>query len=157
MVQKRLTSPPFCDILTCVSSILGYSQAVKARDFDSRIRWFKSNYPSQKRSNFCLPKVTSFFIQAAGLAYHHRAKCGVYHQPLWGCISSRVSVHLPTAWWYTTLRVDDIPQQVADDMQGLRLDLFTIVWHNGFVENPEFVEKIATASCLSTPATRDII
>ena len=26
---------------------------------------------SQKRSNFCLPKVTSFFIQAAGLAYHH--------------------------------------------------------------------------------------
>ena len=33
----------------------------------------------QKRSNFCLPKVTSFFIQAAGLAYH---------QPQRGCISS---------------------------------------------------------------------
>ena len=62
----------------------------------------------QKRSNFCLPKVTSFFIQAAGLAYHHRAKCGAYHQPLWGCISSRISVHLPAAWWDTTLRVGDI-------------------------------------------------
>ena len=24
-------------------------------------------------------------------------------------------MHLPAAWWYTTLRVDDIPQQVADD------------------------------------------
>ena len=33
----------------------------------------------QKRSNCCLPKVTSFFIQAAGL---------VYHQPRRGCISS---------------------------------------------------------------------
>ena len=31
---------------------------------------------TSKRSNFCLPKVTSFFIQAAGLAYHHRTKCG---------------------------------------------------------------------------------
>ncbi len=38
-----------------------------------------------------------FFIQAAGLAYHHRAKRGVYHQPLWGCISSRFNVHLSAA------------------------------------------------------------
>ena len=36
----------------------------------------------------------NFFIQAAGLVYHRRTKCGVYHRPLWGCISSRVSVHL---------------------------------------------------------------
>jgi len=36
-----------------------------------------------------------FFIQAAGLVYHRRAKCGVYHQPLRGCISSRASVYLP--------------------------------------------------------------
>ena len=40
----------------------------------------------QKRSNFCLPKVTSFFIQAAGLVYHHDAvvyiiATGAYHQP----------------------------------------------------------------------------
>ena len=29
----------------------------------------------QIRSNFCLPKVTSFFIQAAGLVYHHAPAC----------------------------------------------------------------------------------
>ena len=55
------------------------------------------------------------------------------------------------------LRIDDIPQQVADDIQGLRLDLSLKVRYNKLTENPEFVEKIATASCLSTPATRDII
>ena len=38
-----------------------------------------------------------FFIQAAGLVYHRRTTCGVYHQPLWGCISSRASVHFPAA------------------------------------------------------------
>ena len=49
-----------------------------------------------------------FFIQAAGLAYHRRAKRGAYHQPRWGCISSRASVHLACGlmiynaphWWY---------------------------------------------------------
>ena len=51
-----------------------------------------------------------FFIQATGLAYHHRAKCGVYHQQQQSrcCISSRISVYFPVAWWYTTFRVDDI-------------------------------------------------
>ena len=49
------------------------------------------------------------------------------------CISSRASVHLPAAWWYTRkkrdilsllcgwytmLRIDDIPQQVADDIHA---------------------------------------
>ena len=53
---------------------------------------FKSHLPHQK-SNFCLPKVT-FFIQAADLAYHHALAC-------------------------TLLRLDDIPQLVADDMQFL--------------------------------------
>ena len=51
----------------------------------------------QQKENFCLPKVLFLFIQAAGLAYHHRAKRGGYHQPLWGCISSRASVYLPAA------------------------------------------------------------
>ena len=69
---------------------------------------FKSCYPYQKINNFCLPKVASFFIQAAGLVYHHRTKCGAYHQPLWGCISPRASVHYSAAWWDTTLCVDDI-------------------------------------------------
>jgi len=42
-----------------------------------------------------------FFIQAAGLAYHHRAKRGVYHQ-IWQtkvchiCISSREACIFPT-------------------------------------------------------------
>ena len=51
-----------------------------------------------------------FLIQAAGLAYHHAS----------ACISS------PKAYIITQsvypLRLDDIPQQVADDIQGLRLD-----------------------------------
>ena len=37
--------------------------------------------PPTKR-NFCLPKVPFLFIQAAGLVYHRRTTCGVYHQPL---------------------------------------------------------------------------
>ena len=37
------------------------------------------------------------------------------------------------------LRIGDIPQQVADDIQGLRLDLFAKVWYNKLTENPEFV------------------
>ena len=53
----------------------------------------------------CPPKNTAendtfsavFFIQVADLVYHRRAKRGAYHQPLWGCISSRASVHLPAA------------------------------------------------------------
>ena len=55
-------------------------------------RRFESCRARQKKakSKFDL----AFFIQAAGLAYHRRAKCGAYHQPLWGCISSRASVHL---------------------------------------------------------------
>ena len=55
------------------------------------------------------------------------------------------------------LRIDNIPQQVADSIQGLRLDLSLKARYNKLIDNQEFVEKIATASCLSTPATRDII
>ena len=74
---------------------------------------------SKKRSNFCLPKVTSFFIQAAYLG-----------------ISSRFSVYIIAARRISSpkvypLRLDDIPQQVADDIQGLRLDLFVKVCYNG--------------------------
>ena len=43
-------------------------------------REFKSLLLRQQKENFCLPKVLFLFIQAAGLAYHHRAKRGVYHQ-----------------------------------------------------------------------------
>ena len=71
-------------------------------------RGFKSHFQLQQKENFCLPKVLFLFIQAAGLVYHRRAKCGVYHQPLRVCISSRASVYLPAGWWYTMLHIDDI-------------------------------------------------
>lgn len=37
--------------------------------------------------------------------------------------SSRASVHPPAAWWYTMLRIDDIPQQVADDIHA-----YGVIW-----------------------------
>ena len=54
-----------------------------------------------------------FFIQAAGLVYHHHAKRGAYHQPF-GAVS-----HHALACIF--LRLDDIPQQVADDIQSVPL------------------------------------
>ena len=56
-----------------------------------------------------------FFIQAAGLVYHRRAKRGVYHQ---GRRAALASHHAPACIY---LRLDDIPQQVADDIQGYSL------------------------------------
>ena len=84
---------------------------------------FESHYRHQKRSNFCLPKVTSFFIQATGLAYHHRAKRGAYHQ---GRQADLASHH---ALACITLRLDDIQHFVLmicnsfgiDDIQGCAL------------------------------------
>jgi len=53
-----------------------------------------------------------------------RAPCALAsHQPLWGWILLRLDDIQRQA-------VDDIPQQVAGDIQGLRLDLFTKVWYN---------------------------
>ena len=63
---------------------------------------FESLTLRQKRSNFCLPKVTSFFIQAAGLAYHCRTKCGAYHQ---GRQADLVSHHASAC---ISLRLDEI-------------------------------------------------
>ena len=45
----------------------------------------------------------AFFIQAAGLVYHRRTKCGVYHQ---GRRAALVS-HQPL-WGWIPLRLDDI-------------------------------------------------
>ena len=56
------------------------------------LRVATDSFPQHKR-----PLRAFVFIQAAGLVYHRRAKCGAYHQPLRGCISSRSSVHLPAA------------------------------------------------------------
>ena len=65
---------------------IGDSPSGKATDSDSVIREFKSLIPSQKRSNFCLPKVTSFFIHCESDGISSRFSvyiiaAGVYHQP----------------------------------------------------------------------------
>ena len=71
----------------------------------------------QQKQNICRQiNVLFLFIQAAGLVYHRRAKCGVYHQ---GRRAALVNHHAPAciflaAWWYSMLRIDDMPQQVAD-------------------------------------------
>ena len=68
--------------------------------------------------------LSDFFIQTAGLEYHWRTKCGAYHQ---GRRSALASHHasaciFPAAWWYAMLRIDDIPQRVADDIHAVRRD-----------------------------------
>lgn len=45
-VQERLAA----DSLV-MGETLGYSQVGKAWDFDSHIRWFKSSYPNEKKTN----------------------------------------------------------------------------------------------------------
>ena len=73
------------------------------------------------------------FIQATGLVYHH-PRGAVSHHAL-ACISSaltsisRQSEYIISRRLYR-FRIDDIPQQVADSIQGLRLDLFTKLWYN---------------------------
>ena len=72
---------------------IGMSPSGKAPDFDSGTRRFESGHPSQQKQNICLPtNVLFLFIQAAGLAYHRRTTCGVYHQ---GRRAALVSHHAP--------------------------------------------------------------
>ena len=104
----------------------GIAQMVRAHAWHAWGRWFDSNCLHQNEKGRQQPSFF-VFIQAAGLAYHRRAKCGVYHQ---GRRAALVSHHAPAcippaAWWYTTLRVDDIPQQVADDIQCFALMIYT--------------------------------
>ena len=74
----------------------------------------------QKRIHF----LQYFFIQASGLAYHRRTKCGVYHQ---GRLAALVSHHAPACIF---LRLDDIQHFVLmicnsfgiDDIHALRRD-----------------------------------
>ena len=62
----------------------------------------KSPIFHQQKENFFLPKVLFLFIQAAGLAYLHRAKCGAYHQ------GRRAALDLITHQRASCLRLDDI-------------------------------------------------
>jgi len=74
----------------------------------------------QKRIHF----LQYFFIQVADLVYHRRKAYIISPQ---ASISSP-KVYSSATWWYPALWADDIPQQVADDIQGSRLDLSTKVW-----------------------------
>ena len=87
----------------------------------------------------------NFFIQVADLAYHHRAKCGVYHQGrqvalvyhhALACISSPQAYIINRRLY--RFRNDDIQHFVLmicnfyeiDDIQGLRLDVSLKAWYN---------------------------
>jgi len=60
--------------------------------YDS-LAWIYFVVLSQQKTHFCLPtNVLFLFIQAAGLAYHRRAKRGVYHQ---GRQAALASHHAP--------------------------------------------------------------
>ena len=77
-------------------------------------------WPQKKNEAYAL---RSFFIQAAGLVYHHASACiSSAHLELY-IITAKPCIIPPAAWWDATLRVDDIPQQVADDIHGFRRDL----------------------------------
>ena len=66
-------------------------------------REFKSLLLRQQKQNICLPtNVLFLFIQAAGLSYHRRTTCGVYHQ---GRRAALVSHHALACIY---LRLDDI-------------------------------------------------
>ncbi|MBQ2793249.1 MAG: hypothetical protein IJF05_00950, partial [Clostridia bacterium] len=60
--------------------------------------------------------VADFLSKPQGLVYHRRTACGAYHQPLWGCISSRFGVHF--------LRLDDIQRHAVGDMQNSVLMIY---------------------------------
>ena len=89
----------------------------RASDSGSEGWGFESLPACQKRSDFCLPKVTSFFIQAAGLAYHHDAV--VYIISPFGAVSHHASACI-------SLRLDEMQHCVLmicnscgiDDIQG---------------------------------------
>ena len=80
-------------------SYLPVAQLDSASDSDSEGRRFESFRVGQKRTKQTL---RSFFIQAAGLAYHHRTKCGAYHQRRFAAV---VYHH---ALACISLRLDDI-------------------------------------------------
>ena len=72
-----------------------------------------------QRNSKILKALLSGFFYPSRLPWHIiTAQRAVYIISPSGCISSRASVYSPAAWWYTKLRFDDIPQQVADDIHA---------------------------------------
>ena len=78
----------------------------------------KSHLRNQQKRNLCLPKVPFLFIQAAGLAYHHDAVVDIIK-------GGEPPLYLITRQRASCLRLDDIPQQVADDIQCFALMIYT--------------------------------
>ena len=67
--------------------------------------------PVRRGASKKVPKANAFgtvFIQAAGLAYHHRAKCGAYHQPFGLYIITRQRVFSCGLMIYKAYRFDDM-------------------------------------------------
>ena len=118
IINRRLYYFRNDDIQDCVLMICNASHWWYTR----LSAWFGSN-PYWKTKNIffiaTLQKIEYrlilyFFIQVVDLVYHHRAKQGVYHQPL-GCISSRkacmcydLMICNTACWWYTKLCFDDM-------------------------------------------------
>ena len=90
---------------------------------------------------------SSFFVYPScrlGISSPHNVRCISSKAVHRLCISSRASVHLPAAWCnkgearhspkgYTMLRIDDIPQQVADDIHAFGVIGMRNSWHiHGF-------------------------
>ena len=94
-------STPFASSNSC-NNILGdfpsgqRGQTVNLLSLTSVVR-IHHPPPKNPRTGF-----SDFFIQAAGLAYHRRTKCGVYHQ---GRRAALVFHHAPVC---TSLRLYDI-------------------------------------------------
>ena len=106
-----------------ISHVAALAQLDRVPGYEPVGRGFESLMPRQQKENFCLPKVLFLFIQAAGLAYHRRAKRGAYHQ---GRRAALVSHHAQAC---ISLRLDDIQHFVLmicnscgiDDIQGCAL------------------------------------
>ena len=78
---------------------------------------------------FCLSKPQAWYIITARSAAYIISPFGAVSHHALACI-------LPAAWWYTMLRIDDIPQQVADDMHA-----FGVIATNGCGANPSSPAK----------------
>ena len=87
---------------------IGMSPSGKALDFDSSIRQFKSGHPSQK---ILVLRNEDFFIQAAGLVYHHDAVVHIISP--FGSVSHHALACI-------LLRLDDIQHYVLMICNSLR-------------------------------------
>ena len=120
-LMVRLRSPaPRSTQRTFYGRFPEWPKGADCKSVASSLRWSESTISHQQKQNICLPaNVLFLFIQAAGLVYHHRAKRGAYHQPLWGCISSRAGVYIISPWLYIIAATPNIS-----------LEKLMVLWYN---------------------------